>query len=95
MGAGNVEEAFNILPLSFEAEGCIVHLLEVLRSKNPDGTNEYHVVLKIQCNDIESKVFDLSVKNTRELKAKILAEITKLKLMVLVHGKEFARRVIG
>ena len=84
-----------IPPVSFAADGCLVHILEVLRSTAPDGNPLYHVALKIQCGPIESKVFNLTVKNNRELKAKILAEITKIKLMRMVYGDEFTRRVIG
>jgi len=84
-----------ITPISFEAEGCIVHILEVLRNTDFRGNPIYHVALKIQCDDIESKVFNLSVRNTRELRFKILSEITKLKLYRFVYGKEFARKVVG
>lgn len=84
-----------ILPVTFEVEGCEVTLLELLKSRLPDGTVWYHAVCMVKCGNIESKTFCIDARSNEELKAKLLTEITKLKLMRLLYGDEFARRVVG
>jgi len=89
------ENVVQIPPLVFEADGCLVFLLEVLKGSDMEGNPRYHVSLRVKCGDIESKTFNLTVKDTKELKALLLAEITKFKLMRMVLGDEMTRRVIG
>ena len=84
-----------ILPLTFEAEGCEVTLLEILKSRLPNGTVWYHAVCRVRCGNIESKTFCIDARNNEELKAKLLTEITKLKLMRLLYGDEFTKKVVG
>ena len=81
-------------PVVFAAEGCLVHILEVLQHRAPWG-DEYSVAVKLDCGKISTRVFNLTVRNEEELKAKILAEITKLKMMRLVYGDELTQEVVG
>ena len=85
----------HVTPIAVEIQGCIVYILEVLKNEAPDGTNWYHVVCRVKCGSVESKTFDISVRNTKELIAKLRTEIAKLKLIKLTLGEDFARRVIG
>ena len=82
-------------PFTLEVEDCLVDILEVLKHEYPWGEKQFTVACKIRCGDVETKVFDLTVSDTRELKAKLLAEITKLKVMRMVYGDDYVRRVVG
>ena len=84
-----------ILPMSFELEGCTVYILETIKTKRVDGSEEYHVTVKIKWNNIESKIFSLDVKDNKELKAKLLAEISKMKLMKYILGDDLTKKIIG
>lgn len=81
-------------PFTVIVDNCLVHVLEVLRHNTRWGT-EYTVALRVECGAVSSRVFNLTVRNEKELKAKILAEVTKLRLMKYVYGKEFTQEVVG
>ena len=84
-----------VLPLIVNVDDCEAYILEVLKNKLVTGDTIYHVSVKIKCGDVESKVFNISVRNKEELVAKLKIEVSKFKLMKYVVGKEFAARVIG
>ena len=83
-----------IPPVTLIADNCLVHILEVLRHETPWG-EEFTVAVKLDCGKISTRVFDLTVRNEKELKAKILAEITRLKMMRLVYGDEITQEIVG
>lgn len=83
-----------LAPLRVEMDGCTVTILEVVKSRVLD-TTFYHVVLKLCCGSVETRPFTIDVRSTRELRAKLLVEISKLKALILLYGEEYARRVVS
>ncbi len=83
-----------IPPITVMVDDCLAHILEVAQLDFPWGT-EYAVSVMVECKGIRSRVFNLSVRNEKELKAKLIAEVTKFKLMRLVLGDETTRDVVG
>lgn len=81
-------------PFIIDMGPCKAHVLEVLRHDAPWGT-EYTVALKLQCGGVKTRVFNLTVQNTEQLKAKILAEAAKLRIMRFIYGEEYTREVVG
>ena len=81
-------------PLTVEVDDCLAHILEVLQHDTPWGT-EYSVSVKLECGPISSRVFNLTVRNERELKGKLIAEVTKLKIMRLVFGDAYTQKIVG
>ena len=81
-------------PFTLAVDGCLVTILEVLKHEAPWGT-EYTVALRADCGKISSRVFSLTVRDEEELKAKIKAEIAKLKIMRLELGDELTQEIVG
>jgi len=86
--------AIHVTPLTVMLDGCLVHIIEVIRSKLFD-TKWYHVVLRIDCGTIKTRTFTIPARSNRELKEKIRAEIAKIKMLAFVAGPDFAREVVG
>lgn len=83
-----------IPPFRIEIDGCMVTILESMKSVIL-GETWYHVVCKIKCSEVETKPFTLDVRSTKELKAKLLVEVSKLKMLMMLYGTDFARRVVS
>ncbi len=88
------KNTINILPVTFEADGCLVHLLEVLKAEL-FGKKMFHAAVRIECDGLKTKVFTIDARSNEELKAKILVEISKLKLIRFLYGDTFTQEVIG
>ena len=93
-GAGIKTLKVQIPPFTVVVDNCLVHILEVLEHRLPWG-EEYTVSMRVDCGNIRTRVFNLTVKNTQELKAKILAEITKLRLMRYIYGDKYTQEIVG
>lgn len=81
-------------PFTIDVKGCLVDILEALEHQAPWG-KEYTVSMRIRCGGITTRVFNLTVRNNDELKAKILAEIAKLKIMLLELGHDNTQQIVG
>ena len=68
-------------------DGAIVTIYEVNKSRLITGETWYHVHLDIRIGRRRSRRFTLDVRNTRELKRKLLVEISKFKLMIMLGVK--------
>jgi len=73
-------------PAVVELDGAKVYILEVTSRRWLDGKTHYLVTCFIEIGDKRSQVFSLDVTSNEELKAKLRAEIAKMKL-VLVAGR--------
>jgi len=76
-----------IPPVRFTLDDAIVTIYEVNKSKLINGEVWYHVNLDIQVDKYRSKRFTLDVRNVKELKRKLLVEISKFKLLVMLGVK--------
>lgn len=89
-----LRQRIQLTPFTFILDRCLVHILEVIMHKGLLG-EEYTVAVKLDCGKISTRVFDLTVKNERELKAKLMAEITKLRMLRIVYGDEITQGIVG
>jgi len=71
---------YQIPPISFELDGCLVTIYEVTRVELINGEKWYLVHLDIEYRGRRTRRFTLTARNTDELKKKLLVEISKLKL---------------
>ena len=85
----------SILPVSVEVDGAIVHILEVLKSRLPNGTIFYHAVCKAEWNGITTRNFVISFRTEEEFREKLRTEIAKLKLMDFLYGRDFVKKVVS
>lgn len=92
--AETIRDQVQLPPLVIEVDNCLAHILEVLRHDAPWGT-EYTVSIKLECGPVRTRVFNLTVENTEQLKAKLLAEVTKLRLMRFIYGDDHTREIVG
>ena len=83
----------HILPLTMDVDGFKVHLLEVLKNTLPDGTPQYFAVVRIEKDDFSTRNFTIPCRSTQELKAKLMAEIAKIRYVMFTYGKDFAKKV--
>ena len=84
----------HIPPFTVAVDDCLVDILEVLEHRPPWGP-EYTVAARIRCHGIATRTFDLTVRDTRQLLARLRAEIAKLKILVLEYGPEEAEKLLG
>jgi len=73
-----------IPPVSFKLDGAYVTIYEVTKSTLITGETWYHVNLDLRISQYKTKRFTLDVRNVDELKRKLLIEISKFKLMILL-----------
>ena len=84
-----------ITPIQFKAGRLVVTLHEVVKLEPVPNDVRYLVVLSFQDRDYLSRPFFLVVRNTSELKHKLMAEITKYRLHRIVLGPDVTRRLTG
>lgn len=77
-----------------EIDGVLVEVIEVLKHQLISGETYYTVALRIHYKDIISKIFNLSVKSSEELKNKLKIEISKIKFMEYTYGLKYVKGVI-
>jgi len=75
-----------ITPVKFKLDGVDVTLIEVLRSELIDGSKWYHVRAQLEWRETKSTPFSLDVKDMNHLKKKLLVEISKFKLGLIIGG---------
>jgi len=86
--------SIKIPPFFIDVDGVPVEILEVGSTKIAEAIIWYHVSCRIHYKDIVSRVFTLDVKSEEELINKLKVEITKLKYIELVSGKDVLERLI-
>jgi len=82
MSIKNLE--FITTPLAFYLDNCLVIIYEVTKSKSIKGETWYHVCVELRYKKRKSPRFSLDVRNVRELKKKLLVEISKFKLSIML-----------
>jgi hypothetical protein len=83
-----------IPPFSFEVGGARVDVLEIIRTRLIDGTERFHVAVRIVYKGIKSRVFTLDVKDADDLVNKATVEVNKIKWYEYAYGLEEVRRLI-
>jgi len=73
-----------VAPLSFAYDGAKVSILEVTKSKLVTGVTWYFVHMQVEYRGKKSRRFTLMARSWRELLKKLLVEIPKFKLAVLM-----------
>jgi len=76
-----------IPPVSFRLDRAIVTIYEVTKSQLINGEKWYHVCLDIRIGKHRSPRFSLDVKDLKDLRRKLLVEISKFKLMIMLGVK--------
>ncbi len=71
-------------PVRFTLDGCDVTIYEVLRSDLVNGERWYHVTLDLEYRGKRCRRFNLDAKSTPDFRKRLLVEIAKFKLMVLL-----------
>lgn len=79
-----------VLPVEVEVEGCIATILEV--AKLPLPWEEYQASVQVRCGNATSRVFQISYKNSEELKRKLVYEVTKFRYIIFLYGAEELRK---
>jgi len=82
MSAERLETIFP--PFSFTLDGAKVTIYEITKSELISGDKWYHVHLDIAWRNKRSRRFTLDVKSWEDLLRKLLVEISKFKLMILM-----------
>jgi hypothetical protein len=82
-------------PFSIMVDDVPVTILEVVKSELDPNNPWYHVVVQIIYKGIKSRVYSLDVRNTKDLVKKLKVEITKIKMLEYIYGKEELKRLIG
>jgi len=72
-----------------------VRILEVLKTSLDPKNPWYHVVVQIIYKGIKSRIYTLDVRNTKDLVKKLKVEITKIKMLEYVYGRDELKRIIG
>lgn len=80
-----------VLPFTLDVDGCEVTIIEVTKLKTPQ--KHYLASLTVKCGDAQSRVFHLTFKNSKELKFKIITEVSKLKYFLILYGKEGLKKL--
>lgn len=77
------EQSITILvpPIQLKIDNCIATLIESLKYETIYRETRYFVAVKVKCNNKESPIFRVDVKNEEELMWKLRSEISKLKLL--------------
>jgi len=73
-----------ITPVKFKLDGVNVMLIEVLGSELITGDRWYHVRVQLEWRGSKSTPFSLDVKDMNHLKKKLLVEISKFKLGLII-----------
>lgn len=84
-----------VLPVTLEFDGCYAHLLEILKHEYPNMPKQFTAVVSIECGDVRTRPFSLTCRSNDELKAKIEAEIAKLKYSLMLYGEEFVKYMVS
>jgi len=78
-----------LVPFSFRIEDTLVTVWEVTKSTLVSGDTWYHVLVSLRIGNKTSRRFPLDVKNWRDLKRKLLVEISKFKLYIMLGGEKW------
>jgi len=79
-----------IPPFDVEVDGCTVTVLEVTKLNLP--WEEFQASCQIKYKDTTSRIFQVSYKDSNELKQKLKTEIAKFKYALFLLGKEELKR---
>ena len=71
-------------PVQFELDGATVTIYEVLPVEPVPNQRLYLVVLRLEYRGYKTLRYSILVRDWRELKAKLLVEISKLKWLTLL-----------
>ena len=81
MSASTPVKTVQVTPTELILDGCRVAILEAFRTRLGD-TTWYHVVCVVHCDGVTSRPFTLDVRSVKELRAKLLVEISKLRMLI-------------
>ena len=71
-------------PVAFTLDGAVVRILEAVRHELITGDKSYRVTLELAWRGKRSRRFFLNVKSWDDLVKKLLVEISKFKLAVMM-----------
>jgi hypothetical protein len=84
-----------VTPFTVDVDGVKVQVVEVSKQTLVTGETWYIVSVRVNYKGVESRVFPLFVRDSRDLKNKLKVEITKLKIIEASYGLQEVRRVIS
>jgi len=84
-----------ITPFSIIVEGVPVRILEVLKTALDPQNPWYHVAVQISYRGVQSRIYTLDVRDTKDLVKKLKVEIAKIKMAEYVYGREELKRLVS
>jgi len=84
-----------LTPFSILVDEVTVRVLEVLKTELDPQYPWYHVVVQINYHGIKSRIYSLDVRNTKDLVKKLKIEVTKIKMLEYMYGREELKRLIS
>jgi hypothetical protein len=80
----------HLAPSELTVDGCRVAILEALKTKVLDE-ELHHIVVAISCKGVHTKPFTIDARTPREFRAKLKAEIAKLKMLIYMYDPKMKR----
>jgi len=84
-----------LTPFSIMVDGIPITIHEVLKTELEPGNPWYHVVVQINYHGIKSRIYGLDVRTMKDLIKKLKIEITKIKVLEYVYGRDELKRLIS
>lgn len=84
----------SVLPVAVEVDGAVVYIVELLKSRMPDGNTWYHAICILEWNGIRTRSFVVSFRSEGELREKLRTEVARLKLMTFLLGPSLTSEVV-
>jgi len=82
-------------PFSFMVDEARVDVLEISRSRLIDGSEMYHVVIRVNYKGVTSRAYTLDVRDGDDLVYKATVEVNKIKWFEYIYGLNELRKVIS
>jgi len=87
--------SFVLPPIIIDVEDAKVEILEVVKYTLPNGEDRYHVVCRLYWRDIKTRPFFLDAKDMDDLRKKIEIELSKIKILYIIGGRNIVEEVVS
>jgi len=80
-------------PVLVELDGAKVYILEITKHEWVNKQKRFLVTVFVEWNGFRSPIFTLDVESNAELKAKLRAEIAKMKFIIMSGKHDIYKRI--